>query len=134
MYATLNCQLRKSSCYKCWRVVSRVWKCIWYAALWKEECCSLVKDSTEESRKKSAAFFSFLLSSFFYSSFFCFPPLFSLYVFVLPLLHSSHLYAICGKGMISTFHFFSSSSCPFLTLSLFVAFCLFSPLLASVPH
>lgn len=126
MYATLNCQLRKSSCYKCWRIVSRVWKCIRYATLWTEECCCLVKDSTEKSRQKSAALFSSLLPSFFYSSFFCFLPLFSLYFFVLPLLHSSHLYAICGKSMISAFQFFSSSSCPFLALSLFLANCLFS--------
>lgn len=133
MYATLNCQLRKSSCYKCWRVVSRVWKCIWYAALWKEECSSLVKDSTEESRKKSAALFSFLLSSFFYSSFFCFPPLFSLYFFVLPrfILHIFMPSVAKAWLVLSTFsHHLLVLSLPFLFLLHFVSshhFLLVSP-------
>lgn len=133
-YATLNSQLKKSSCYKCWRMVSKVWKCIQYATLWIEECCCLVKDSTDERRQKSVALFFSLLSWFLYLSFFCFLLLSSLYFFMLPLLHSSCLYAICGKGMISAFQFFSSSSflsLPFLFLLQIVSSHL--PLLISAP-
>lgn len=79
MYATLSCQVRKSSFSKCWRIASRLWNCIECATLWIEGCWCLVKDSTEESRQRSAACFSFL----------------TIFIFVFLLFASSVLCYLC---------------------------------------
>lgn len=66
--------------------------------------------------RKVLLFLPLFFHWFFYSCFLCFFPLFLSYFSILLLLHSSHLYAIMLWLVLSTS---LSSSCPFLTPSLF---------------
>lgn len=130
MYLILNCQLRKSSCCTYWRMVSRIWKYIRYAALWTEECYCLVKDG-KESRQKSATLSSSLLSLIFL---FMFPLFFSsVLIIFLHFTSASFFTSLCHHVVTSAFHFFVI----FLSLPYPFSFCwqssLFTHHFSSVP-
>lgn len=115
-YATLNSQLKKSSCYKCWRMVSKVWKCIQYATLWIEECCCLVKDSMDERRQKSAALFFSPFHHFCIclSSVFFFYPHYISSCYLCFILHVFMLSVAKAWLVLSSFsHHLLSCPCPF---------------------